>query len=152
MLASIARGLGASACVALPGGAAGAVAEVTVGAAAGELKVLAAPDLTAGTLGGRLADLGLTAGAQTIVRDAWLSACAEHKELVEVADYLHSAGGDRSQEAAASCDRSQEAARQADVPAAVPGRHRVRLGDVEVDAFGFGTMNLGASATGAPRV
>jgi len=143
LLANIARGLGASACAAVPGGAAGAVAEVTAVAAAGELTVVAAPNFDAAMLRGRLAGLGLAAG-QTIVRDAWVSACAEQKELVGIADYLHSAGVDATE------GQKAAAPRPADMPAAAPGRHRVRLGDVEVDAFGFGTMSLGASARPSP--
>jgi hypothetical protein len=108
------------------------------------------------TLAGRLAGLGLAeAGEQNIVvKDAWLSACAEKKERVDWKDFLHiscavasSSGGGAAQSlarppvAAAPCR---------EIPVAPPA-HRVRIGDVEVDAFGFGTMNLGALLVLRPK-
>jgi hypothetical protein len=155
LLARIAGGLGARACAALPGGGSAAVAELArAGGGGAGLTIVVAPNVDSSTLAGRLAGLGLAAaGAQTIVvKDAWLSACAEKKGRVDWKDFIHiscaaastssSGGGDRSPVAAAPCRELTDA----------PTAHRVRIGDVEVDAFGFGTMNLGAVLVMRPKI
>lgn len=151
LLASIARGLGARACAVIPGGGSAAVAELAPGAGYGGAGLIIVGDVD--KLPGRLAEIGLQEerAEMIIVKDAWLSACAEKKVRVDWKDFLHIScsaaspsscrGGDGARAASAPCR---------EIPVALPA-NRVRLGDVEVDAFGFGTMNLGAFLVPRPK-
>jgi hypothetical protein len=101
------------------------------------LVIVFVPSFSQDKLRERLSELGLETNSLTIVSDIWISTCKEQNARVPFEGYQRNIGP----ESVAEGPIQQALLQQ--MPSSMQPPQCVRLGDVEVNAIGFGTMNLG---------
>ena len=109
-----------------------------IGGGAGDpLVVVVVHSFSQDKLRERLSELNLETNSLTIVSDIWISTCKEQHAKVPFEGYQRNIGPERVAEGPIQQALLQQ------MPSSMQPPQCVRLGDVEVDAIGFGTMNLG---------